>query len=353
MKKVMVALSGGVDSSVCAKLLKDKGYNIIGGTMELFDKNNSVFNNNSTNNSDYKDAKSIADKLNIDFYAFNCNEDFKKYVILPFIESYENGGTPNPCLNCNKYLKFDLLIKKALLLNCDYIATGHYAQIEYKNSRYKLKKAKDLKKDQSYVLYSLTQEQLSHTLFPLGNLTKEEVKQIANDNEFITANKKESQDICFVPDGDYVSFIKRYTNKDYPIGNFIDKNSNILGKHKGIINYTIGQRKGLGIALNKPMYVCDKNSISNTVLLGDNIDLFAKNVIIEKFNWLRIEKPNKQINAYAKIRYNMQEQPCTVYAIDDYNVKIIFDEPQRAVTKGQGAVLYDAQGYVLGGGIIK
>ncbi len=353
MEKVMIALSGGVDSSVCAKLLKDKGYDIVGGTMQLFDKKDSLFCPDGEGYNDAKDAKSVADVLGIDFYLFDLKNEFKKYVIEPFIDSYEHAGTPNPCLYCNKHLKFDLLIEKAKELGCDYIATGHYAHIVYENGRYKLRKAKDLKKDQSYVLFSLTQEQLSHTLFPLGDLSKPEVKEIAKDCNFITAEKKESQDICFVPDGDYVGFMKRYTNKDYPNGNFVDKDGNVLGKHKGIVNYTIGQRKGLGIALNKPAYVCDKNANDNTVTLGDNEDLFKTEVLVENFNWLSIEKPDSEIKALAKIRYNMKEQPCTVVALDDNNVKLIFDEPQRAITKGQGAVVYDENDFVLGGGFIK
>lgn len=352
MKKVMIAMSGGVDSSVCAKIVKDKGYDIVGGTMHLFDKTDKLFYPDESGYNDTKDAKSVADMLGVDFYVFDFKEEFKKHVIEPFINSYETAGTPNPCLYCNKELKFGMLIDKAVEMGCDYIATGHYAHIVFENGRYKLKKAIDITKDQSYVLYSLTQEQLEHTMFPLGNLTKDEVKEIAKDCNFVTAGKKESQDICFVPDGDYVGFMCRYTGKNYPEGNFVDKDNNILGKHKGIVHYTIGQRKGLGIALNKPAYVCNKNSVENTVTLGDNEDLFKADVYVSDFNWLSIAKPDGEIKASAKIRYNMKEQPCTVIPLDNDKVKIVFDEPQRAITKGQAAVVYDGD-YIIGGGIIE
>lgn len=352
MEKVMIAMSGGVDSSVCAKIVKDKGYDIVGGTMHLFDKTNKIFYPEQNGYNESKDAQSVADALGVEFFIFDLQEEFKKHVIEPFIESYENAGTPNPCLYCNKELKFGLLIDKALEMGCDYVATGHYAHIVFENGRYKLKKATDLTKDQSYVLYSLTQNQLAHTMFPLGNLTKEQVKEIAKDCNFVTAGKKESQDICFVPDGDYVEFMRRYTGKSYPDGNFIDKENKVLGRHKGIVNYTIGQRKGLGIALNKPVYVCDKCAKTNTVTLGDNDDLFKTEVFVEDFNWLSIPQPESEIKASAKIRYNMKEQPCTVVPLENGKVKIIFEQPQRAITKGQASVVYDGD-YIIGGGIIE
>lgn len=340
MKKILIALSGGVDSSAAAGLLTKK-YDCIGATMKLY----------CSNEQDIKDAESICSKFAIPFKVLNFEELFKNTVIKDFIDTYEAGGTPNPCIICNMKLKFGAMLDKAEKLGCDKIATGHYANIEFRNGRYCIKKAADLKKDQSYVLYGLTQEQLSKTIFPLGNYTKEEARGLADSLDLSTKNKKESMDICFVPDGNYFKFIESYTGKKFKHGYFKDKQGNILGEHMGIIKYTIGQRKGLGLALPQPMYVCEKNTEKNEVILCTNDELFSKEVLVDNFNWVSIEKPNKGIRAKTKIRYNMQEQPCTILPIEDNKVKIIFDEPQRAVTKGQSAVVYDGD-YVLGGGII-
>lgn len=341
MKRALIAMSGGVDSSVCAKLVKDMNVECVGATMNLFPQTNESID----------DAKAVADKLNIPFYVFYFENEFENNVIKKFVKTYESGGTPNPCIDCNKNLKFGKLYESAKGLSCDYIVTGHYAIIEEKSSRFCLKKAVDLKKDQSYVLYSLTQEQLSHTHFPLGNLSKEDVRKIAKDNIFLNAQKKESQDICFIPDGDYASFIEQYTKKTYPAGDFVDREGNILGKHNGIIRYTTGQRRGLGLALPCPMYVCDKDLKKNTVILSKNDELFSQTVNVNEFNWVSVENPNLPFKAKAKIRYNMKEAPCTVTPVSDDSVEIFFDEPQRAVTKGQSAVVYDGD-YVVGGGTI-
>lgn len=341
MKKILIALSGGVDSSAAAGIIK-KDYEAVGATMKLY----------CSNNNDIADAEKICKKIDIPFYLLDFEEDFKINVINNFINTYKNGGTPNPCIVCNKTMKFGKLLEAAENLGCDGIATGHYANIEYRNGRYCLKKAADLSKDQSYVLYSLTQKQLSKTLFPLGNMTKENARNFADSLEFGNSHKKESQDICFVPDGDYFRFIENYTGEKFKEGYFKDKNGNILGKHKGIIKYTIGQRKGLGLALPQPMYVCEKNTASNEVILCTNEELFEKEVSVNSFNWVSIDNPNKEFRALAKIRYNMKEQPCTVYPISDSEIRIIFDEPQRAITKGQSAVIYDND-YVIGGGIIE
>lgn len=341
MEKILIALSGGVDSSVAAGILTEK-YDCIGATMSLY----------CSNAQDIEDAEEICKKFNIPFKLLDYKELFEKTVIKNFIDTYENGGTPNPCVLCNMVLKFGAMLDEAKSLGCDKIATGHYANIEYKDDRYCIKKALDLKKDQSYVLYGLTQEQLSKIVFPLGNYTKDDARKIAENLELSTRHKKESMDICFVPDGDYFSFIERYTGRKYPHGYFKDKQGNILGEHVGIIKYTIGQRKGLGLALPQPMYVCEKNIENNEVILCTNDELFEKEVKVSNFNWVSIEKPNGEIRAKAKIRYNMTEQPCTVCPTDGDTVTLIFDEPQRAITKGQSAVVYDGD-YVIGGGIIK
>ena len=301
-----------------------------------------------SNETDLKDAEKICDKIGIPFHLLDFEEDFKNSVIKDFIDTYTNGGTPNPCIVCNKVMKFGKLLEAAEEFGCDGIATGHYV---YKNGRYCLKKAADLSKDQSYVLYGLTQEQLSKTIFPLGSMTKDKAREYAESLNFDNSQKKESQDICFVPDGDYFKFIENYTGKTFKKGNFKDKSGNILGRHQGIIKYTIGQRKGLGLALPQPMYVCEKNVDTNEVILCTNDELFEKEVSVYNFNWVSIEKPNKEFRASAKIRYNMKEQPCTIYPLSDGKIKIIFDEPQRAITKGQSAVIYDND-YVIGGGII-
>lgn len=340
MEKILIALSGGVDSSVVAGILTKK-YDCIGATMKLY----------CSNTQDIADAENICKKFNIPFRLLDYKELFESIVIKNFIDTYEAGGTPNPCVLCNMKLKFGAMLDEAEKLGCTKIATGHYANIEYKNGRYCIKKAADLKKDQSYVLYGLTQKQLSKTIFPLGNYTKDEARSLADAFELSTKHKKESMDICFVPDGNYFKFIEEYTGRKFEHGYFKDRQGNILGEHMGIIKYTIGQRKGLGLALPQPMYVCEKDIENNEVILCTNEELFSREVFVESFNWVSMEKPDKEIKAKAKIRYNMQEQPCTVFPADNNHVKIVFDEPQRAVTKGQSAVVYDGD-YVIGGGII-
>lgn len=353
MKKALIAMSGGVDSSVAAKIIKDAGYDCMGATMKLFDNEDIGLEQEKTccSLSDIEDARSVARRLQMPYQVFNFKGDFEEKVIQKFIRTYESGGTPNPCIDCNKNLKFDALCQRATELGYDYVVTGHYAVIEEKNGRFCLKKAVDSSKDQSYVLYSLSQAQLARTLFPLGALTKKEVRRIADANGFINANKKESQDICFVPDGDYAVFIEKHTGKTYPNGDFVDKEGHKLGTHKGIIRYTIGQRKGLGLALPAPMYVCAKDIDKNTVTLCSNAELFASTVQAEAFNWVSIDNPGQPFSASARIRYNMKEAPCTVIPQENRQVQIVFDEPQRAITKGQAAVVYDGD-YVIGGGII-
>ena len=351
MKKAIIAMSGGVDSSVAAYFMKQKGYDCIGATMKLYDNEDIGADTSKTccSADDIEDARSVANKLGMPYYVFNFKGEFKEKVIDKFISSYENGATPNPCIDCNRYLKFEKLMQKMYELECDFVVTGHYARIEEKDGRYYLKKGKDLSKDQSYVLYPLTQEQLAHTMFPLGEFSKDEIRVIADSEGFTNAKKRESQDICFVPDGDYASFICRFTGKKYLEGNFLDEDGNVIGKHSGIIKYTIGQRKGLGLAAGHPVYVISKNLEENTVTVGLGNSLMSDKLTAHDFNWIA-EEPKGKISCKAKTRYNMKEQPCTAY-VDGSKVVVEFDNPVRAITKGQAVVLYDGE-YVLGGGTI-
>ena len=353
-KKVMIGMSGGVDSSVAAFLLQKESFEVIGATMKLYNNEDIDFVSEKTCCSldDVLDAKSVCARLGIRHYTLNMTDDFKKEVIERFISAYQNGFTPNPCIDCNRYMKFSKMLHKAQELDIDYVATGHYARIEKQGDRYILKKAVDLSKDQSYVLYSLTQEQLKVTKFPLGNYTKQQVREIAEENGFVNARKHESQDICFVPDGDYSKFIEYYTGKTYPCGDFVNMNGKRLGEHKGIIRYTIGQRRGLGLALPASMYVVEKDVDNNKVILGFNDDLFKKEVNVKNISFTACDGLDKPERLCAKIRYNQKEQPATVTQTDENHFTIVFDEPQRAITKGQAAVLYDGD-TVVGGGTIE
>lgn len=353
MKKALIAMSGGVDSSLAAKLMIDAGFECIGCTMKLYDNEDIGLSRQNTCCSldDVNDAKSVAHKLGMPHYVFNFKDGFKENVIARFVEAYETGRTPNPCIDCNRYMKFKKLHDRAMELDCDYVVTGHYARVEKDGDKFVLKKALDDTKDQSYVLYSITQEQLAHTMFPLGSLKKTEVRAIADENSFVNANKPDSQDICFVPDGDYGAFLERHTGKTYEQGDFVDANGNVLGTHNGIVKYTIGQRKGLGIAFGKPMYVTGICPYNNTVVLGENEELFKTTLIADDFNWIAGEAPASEFTCKAKIRYSQKEQPATAYVLEDGHVKLVFDEPQRAITPGQAAVLYDGD-TVLGGGTI-
>ena len=354
MKKALIAMSGGVDSSLAAKLMKDKGFDCIGCTMKLYHNEDIGVERSRTCCSldDVEDARSVAYKLGILFYVFNFTDAFRDTVIRKFIESYENGITPNPCIDCNRYMKFDKLYERAKILGCEYIVTGHYARIEEQDGKFVLKKALDETKDQSYVLYSMTQEQLAHTMFPLGGMRKNEVRAMAEESGFVNADKADSQDICFVPNGDYASVIELQTGKRSPQGNFVDKHGNVLGRHKGVIYYTIGQRKGLGISSSQPLYVCDICPQSGNVVLGSNDDLFSREVNVSEFNWISGKVPGGEFRCKVKIRYRQPEQWATVIPMGGDTVHITFDEPQRAITPGQAAVLYDGD-TVLGGGTIK
>lgn len=351
--KALIAMSGGVDSSVAALLTKQKKYECIGCTMKLYENADALVSKEKTCCSldDVEDARSVANRLQMPYYVFNFKDEFKAKVIHKFVSCYEQGITPNPCIDCNHYLKFDKLYERARVLGCDYIVTGHYARIEKIGDQFYLKKAVDSNKDQSYVLYHLTAEQLAHVQFPLGELTKPEVREIARANGFVNADKHESQDICFVPNGDYAQVIEHYTGKSYPSGNFVDKAGNILGQHRGIIHYTVGQRKGLSISADRRLYVCDICPENNTVCLCDQEDLLQSEAHVIDFNWINGLPQTSSFHCNVKIRYNQKEQPATVEVSGKDTVKIIFDDPQRAVTPGQAAVLYQGD-IVLGGGII-
>ena len=353
-KKAIIAMSGGVDSSVAALLIKKRNIDCLGITMQLQGYGGISLNPEQSccTTKDIEDAKRVADVLDIPFSLLNFSDDFSCQVIDRFIEAYEKGFTPNPCIDCNRYIKWEKLFEEMKDRGYDYVVTGHYARIEFdpETNLYKLKKGLDEGKDQSYVLYNMTQEQLSHTLLPIGELSKSEVRELAEANGFINADKPDSQDICFIPDGDYAAFIETRTGKNYPNGEFVDKEGNVLGEHKGLIRYTIGQRKGLGLALKKPGYVCRKCSETNRVIIGDNEDLFTRRLVASDFNWILVE-PDAPIKVNAKTRYKHREQSATATILSDGRVEILFDEPQRAITEGQAVVLYDGD-TVLGGGTI-
>lgn len=357
MSKVMVGMSGGVDSSVCALLLHEQGYDVTGVTLKMFGDDDIVQVEKEGKTccalNDVLDARSVAYKLGFEHLTFNFKDCFREKVMKQFVESYISGKTPNPCIECNRHVKFDKMLRRAFELDYDYIATGHYAVVEYdeKSGRYLLKRSADRTKDQTYVLYSLTQEQLAHIIFPLGNLSKSEVRQLAEKYNLVNADKPDSQDICFVPDGNYVEFIKKFAKYELTEGNFIDTSGKILGTHKGIINYTIGQRKGLGIALGKPAYVVSKDISANTVTLGDEHELYTSTLTATDVNLISVEQITEPMRITAKTRYTQKETPATlsynngVYTVD-------FDVPQRAVTSGQAVVFYDGDTVVGGGTIV-
>lgn len=346
--KALIAMSGGVDSSVAAFLTAQEGYSCIGGTMLLYDSGDVCGSSAAI-----EDARAVADRLGIPFHVFELTAQFRQCVIDDFVSCYESGLTPNPCIRCNRHLKFSAFLEKAKELGCECMVTGHYARIQKDEStgRFLLCKATDIAKDQSYFLYAISQEQLQQIRFPLGELTKEQVRTIAAEQGFINAKKRDSQDICFVPDGDYLAFLQKFTGKKYKSGDFLDTNGKVVGTHHGAVGYTLGQRKGLGIALGQPVYVCEKNMEKNTVTVGTEDNLFHKELLANDWFFFPFPDLTEPMNVMAKTRSRMAEQPATVYPEPNGYCRVVFHEPQRAMTPGQAVVLYDGD-VVIGGGTI-
>ncbi len=355
MERVLCAMSGGVDSAVAALLLQQQGYAVSGATMRLFAQTDVLLPPDGTcgSLSDCADAAAVCARLSIPHGIFSFQEDFRREVIERFGAAYAQGETPNPCIDCNRYMKFGRFMQEARALGFDRIATGHYARIEKAPSgRYILKKAVDVGKDQSYVLYSLSQDTLAHTLFPLGTLSKAEIRDIAQAHQFTNAHKPDSQDICFVPDGDYAAFLEDKLSVSLPCGDFVRTDTGrVVGRHKGLHRYTIGQRKGLGIAAEKPLYVVQKDRSENRVLLGDNAELFRDSLRAGDCNWIAFDTLDAPCRVTARTRYNQKETPATITPLESGDVHVQFDTPQRAVTPGQAVVFYDGD-TVVGGGTI-
>lgn len=346
-------MSGGVDSSVAALLLKSAGNECVGCTMKLYHNEDAGIPRGHTCCSldDVEDARSVAYRLEMPYYVFNFSEDFREKVIDRFAGQYLAGMTPNPCIDCNRCMKFAKLFDRADILGCSHIATGHYARIECEDGKYVLKKALDPAKDQSYVLYAMTQAQLARTLFPLGGLNKSETRRLAEAGGFINAQKPDSQDICFAPDGDYAKIIELYTGKPSEPGDFVDSAGRVLGRHAGVIRYTIGQHRGLGLSLPEKRFVTAIDPVNNTVTLGPESELYGTRAEVGEFNWISGETPSAPVRCRVKIRYRQSEQWAWVTPRGENGAEIEFDEPQRAITPGQAAVLYDGD-TVLGGGVI-
>lgn len=357
-KKVVVGMSGGVDSSVAAYLLKQAGYDVIGVTMQIWQDEDEERQQSSAGCcglSAVDDARRVANKLDIPYYVMNFKSEFKDKVIDYFIEEYLKGRTPNPCIACNRYVKWESLLERSLGIGADYIATGHYARIDrLPSGRYSIRTSKTAAKDQTYALYNLTQEQLAKTLMPVGEYTKEEIREIARHISLRIAKKPDSQEICFVPDKDYAGFIEESIQRTLPQGNFVTANGEVLGQHKGILHYTIGQRKGLGISLGHPIFVTQIRPDTNEVVIGEPDEVFGRVLLADRVNWMSIAgiQDKEEIRAKAKIRYSHQGADCSIYKESEDVIRVEFDEKVRAITPGQAVVFYDDAGYVLGGGTI-
>ena len=355
-KKVVVGMSGGVDSSVAAYLLKEQGYDVIGVTMQIWqDEERQAVEENAgcCGLSAVDDARAVAQKLDIAYYVLNFKDAFRKCVVNPFVEEYLHARTPNPCILCNRYVKWEALLKRSMELGADYIATGHYARIKkLENGRYVIQNSAAAKKDQTYALYGLTQYQLEHTLMPVGEYNKEEIRKIAEEIGLNVASKPDSQDICFVPDNDYAAVIERETaGRVPPVGNFVTADGKILGQHKGIIHYTVGQRKGLNLAMGHPVFVTQIRSKTNEVVIGEAQDLLADSLVCGDLNFMAVSDIDKPVDAMAKIRYSHAGEACVIEKTDGGRVKCTFKKPVRAITPGQAVVFY-VNDYVYGGGTI-
>ena len=353
--KALIGMSGGVDSSVAALLMQEAGFECVGATMRLYDGQAEAAGEGKTCCSldDVEDARSVAHRLGIRHYVFNFTQEFRQEVMEKFARVYYQGGTPNPCIDCNRYLKFGKLLQRAEELGCDVVVSGHYARVEQdpETGRWLLKRAADRAKDQTYFLACLTQEQLARIRFPLGELTKPQVRQLAQEHGFLNARKHDSQDICFVPGGDYTAFLTGFTGKPLEPGDFLDQKGEKLGTHRGAVCYTIGQRKGLGISLGEPVYVCGKDMAAGTVTLGPNEALFSRSLVAEDWVFFPFERLTEPMAVTAKIRHSQFDQPAMAYPEDNGQVRVVFDQPQRAISPGQAVVLYQGD-TVIGGGTI-
>ena len=361
-KKAIIAMSGGVDSSVAALLCQQQGFDCVGVTLALADDSDrglpeEAFPGGRTCCSvdDVADARSVAFRLGMPFYVFNFKEAFRREVMDRFAAAYQRGETPNPCIDCNRYIKFAKLMHRGEEIGFPYVATGHYARVEQDRAtgRWLLKKGLDENKDQSYMLYSLTQWELSRLLLPLGGLTKEETRRLAEEHGFVNARKRDSQDICFVPDGDYAAFIRRWTGRDFPPGDFVGTQGEVYGQHKGIIHYTVGQRKGLGLSFPQPMFVKELDVENNQVVLSKAEELFSQTVAARDVNLISVESIPEPLRVKARVRYRQKEQPATVVQTGPDELRVVFDQPQRAITPGQALVLYDGDTVVGGGRIVR
>lgn len=352
-EKVVLGMSGGVDSSVAAYLLKEQGYEVIGVTMQVW-PSDEVYEEREggcCSLSSVEDARRVAYKLDIPFYVMNFKDIFKKNVIDYFIDEYMEGRTPNPCIACNKFIKFESFLQKSMALGAEYVATGHYANIEKRGDRFVLRCAADDKKDQTYVLYNLTQFQLAHTLMPCGDYNKDRIREIAKEIGLSVHNKKDSEEICFIPDNDHGAYIKRQMPDKIKEGNFVDKHGNIIGRHKGIVYYTIGQRKGLGLSIGRPVFVTDIIPWRNEVVVGSEEDIFKTQLIAKDMNFIPFDKLEHSMKVEAKIRYSAKRSPAEIIPVGDGRVKVVFENKQRAITKGQSVVFY-LEDLLVGGGII-